>query len=240
MKKIILFVLMILPCVVFGDSHKDTPNAKYLSKDMFGGSNKMYPIMGSLMLEVLSNTQHDNEGEFWILGKDTVRNMNEVIDRLVRENIVTSVCNAPFGSSYGETKEILYKQFGNSCKSSNGCIAYVDKTYDGILYNDINFLFQSNDERSYLCRAVFSKDCKSLEEAVKLKKSLDEKLSKRYRLYKILDEDGIYMSAGGISPVPYDGSFAFTVDIIEYSQQIRDAGINCAVHITYGPFDYVK
>lgn len=240
MKKLFLCVLLMLPYALSVHSSKSASDMKHHSKNMFGNSDRMYPVVGSLMLEVLSATLNDDKGEFWVLEKDTLRNMNDVVDRLVRENLVRDVCHVPFGSSYGDTKDILNGLLGNTYKSSNDCIAYINKTYDGILYNDINFLFQSNGERSFLCRAVFGKDCKSMQEAVNLKKILDEKLSKRYRLYKILDENGIYLSVGGISPVTGDGNFAITVDIIEYSQQIQDTGIKYAVRVTYGPFDYIN
>lgn len=240
MKKIILCALLLLSCAISALSDKSVSDAKYLKTNIFGSSDRMYPITGALMLEVLSATQNDDKGEFWVLDKDTLRNVSDVIDTLVRENLVREVCNVPFGSSYGEAKDILNDQLGNCYTSSKDCIAYTNKTYEGIQYDDVNFLFQSNGERSFLCRAVFGKDCKSLQEAIDLKKRLDEQLSKRYRLYKILDEDGLYLSVGGISPVTGDGNFAITVDIIEYSKQIQDSGIKCAVRITYGPFEYIE
>lgn len=240
MKKIIICALLMLPCAIYALSDKSVSDAKHFRADIFGCSDKMYPITGTLMLEVLSATQNDDKGEFWVLDKDTLRNVNDVIDKLVRENLVRDVCHVPFGASYSDAKDILNNQFGSNCKCSNDCIAYINTTYEGIKYDDVNFLFQSNGERSFLCRAVFGKDCKSLQEAVALKRILDGKLSTRYRLYKIFDEDGIYLSVGGISPVTGDGNFAIRVDIIEYSQHIQDAGIKCAVRVTFGPFDYIK
>ena len=240
MKKIVLSIFLMLPCAMSAFSDKSVSGTNHVGKDIFCSSDRMYPITGALMLEVMSITQNDGNGDFWVLDKDTLRNMNDVIDRLVKENLVREVCHVSFGSTYGDVKNVLNAQFGSNYKCSNDCIAYINKTYEGIQYDDVNFLFQSKGERSFLCRAVFGKDCKSLQEAIGLKKLLDEQLSKRYRLYKILDEDGVYLSVGGISPVTGDGNFAITVDIIEYSQQIQDTGIKYAVRVTYGPFDYIN
>lgn len=239
MKQIIISVLMMLPCAVSGHSTESIPGMIHHSNDTSCGENSMtYPIVDAFMLEVVSSTQNDKAGEFWIFGKDTVRNVNNAIDRLIKENLVLDVCNVPFGSSYGEVQDTLKVRFGDSYKSSNDCIAYINKEYEGVFYTDINFLFQSEGEKSFLCRAMFSKDCKSLEEAVKLKKALDDKLSKQYRLYKVLDENNIYLSVGGVNPVVGEGGYAITIDILEYSQHIQETGIKCAVRITYGPFDY--
>ena len=90
---------MMLPCAVSGHSTESIPGMIHHSNDTSCGENSMtYPIVDALMLEVVSSTQNDKAGEFWIFGKDTVRNVNNAIDRLIKENLVLDVCNVPFGS----------------------------------------------------------------------------------------------------------------------------------------------
>ena len=101
-------------------------------------------------------------------------------------------------------------------------------------------MFERNGETCHFNKAEFRVDTKTKEEAVRLKKIIDEKLSKRYKIYKVLDEGNIYLSVGGICPAPFDGNpndYAFTVDMQKHEKPTR-SGNMYVVRIIYGPYKF--
>ena len=240
MKKIVLY-LMMLPVAVFGQTTGSDGEPKLCEEAIHL---KQLPAAGShLALMLLENTQFDDKGGFWVYCGDTIRNVETMALRCAEDNRVTEICNIPFGSSYETSKKILSSKYGDCdiLTSSKDCLAYRDKFYSGILFTDLFFMFQSDGKNSYFNKAVLSKDTKTKDEAVQLKKYLDEKLSKKYQLYKILDEGNACLSMGGICPTPSEGVFggyAISVDVLNFDVPTRK-GCMHAVRIIYGPYEYV-
>ena len=127
----------------------------------------------------------------------------------IEDNKVTKICNIPFGTSYKDAKNILTEKYGSYdyLASTKDCIIYRHKSYAGSLFTKLLFMFQSDGENSYFNKAVLCKETRTKEEAVRFKHSIDDRLSKQYQIYNILDDDSDCLSLGGICPVPSDGIY---------------------------------
>lgn len=243
MKKIVLFLLMMLPMAVMGQSESST-EAPVLSEEAAEAFDRLPAVAKTVMLTLLKNTQIDEKGGFWVYSGDTIRNSDEMTLRLIEDNKVTKICNIPFGTSYKDAKNILTEKYGSYdyLASTKDCIIYRHKSYAGSLFTKLLFMFQSDGENSYFNKAVLCKETRTKEEAVRFKHSIDDRLSKQYQIYNILDDDSDCLSLGGICPVPSDGiygGYAIGVDVMEYEYP-SDDGYKYAVRIMYGPYDYVE
>lgn len=241
MKKIVLYFLM-LPVAVYaqtgGSSELDE-----LSEKAVSAYRQLPAPLQHLALRLLENVNCDEKGAYWVYESDTIRNSETIAMEYLEDNKVTEICNVPFGFSYEKSKNILFEKYGDCdyFASSKDCIAYRDKSYGGFYFTDLFFMFQSDGETSYFNKAVLSKDTKTKDEAVSLKKSIDEKLSKQYSLFQIFDDGDTYLSMGGICPAPCERTYgyAISVDVLKLDKPTRN-DCTYAVRIMYGPYDYVE
>ena len=243
MRKIFILAMMFLPCIMFGQT-VDTTEVQKIKEKAADAIRQLPAAHQHLILILMEKANHDKNGMYWVYSGDTIRSMEDVAIRFMEDNKVTGICNVPFGASYEKAKKILEEKYGDYdfLASTKDCITYRDKFYGGMHFSDMYFMFQLDGESSYFHKAVLSKNCETKDEAVRLKKSVDEKLSKQYLLFKILDEGNTYFSIGGISPAPGEGVFggyALGVDILEYSKPTRNGSL-FAVRIMYGPYEYVE
>lgn len=244
MRKIFILAMMFLPCIMFGQT-VDTTDVQKIKEKTADAIRQLPAAHQHLILILMENAKYDKDGSaYWVYSGDTIRSMEDVALRFMEDNKVTGICNVPFGSSYEKAKKILEEKYGDYdfLESTKDCITYRDKFYGGMHFSYMHFMFQSDGEYSYFHRAVLCENCKTKDEAVRLKQSIDEKLSKQYQLFKVLDEGNTYFSIGGISPAPGEGVFggyALGVDILEYSKPTRN-GCQFAVRIMYGPYEYVE
>lgn len=242
MRKFFVLAMMMLPCAILGQSN-DSTEVNELKSKVTDAFRQLPAAHQHLLLIIIENTIYDKNGTYWVYAGDTIRNMEDMTIRFMDGNKVTGICNIPFGSSYEKSKKILAEKYGDYdyLTSTKDCLTYRDKFYAGIHFTDLHFMFQSDGESSYFYKAVLCKDAKTKDEAVKIKKSIDEKLSRQYQLYKVLDEGNSYSSIGGISPVLGEGVFggyAIGVDLLELDQPTR-SGFMYTVRILYGPFEYI-
>ena len=242
MRKFFILAMMMLPCIVFGQSNDSTEINELKGKvtDAYRRLPAAYQHMALILME---EAVYDKSGTYWVYSGDTIRNMEDMAVRFMNDNIVTGICNIPFGSSYEQSRKILAEKYGDydSLASSKDCLTYRDKFYAGIHFTDLHFMFQSDGESSYFYKAVLGKDAKTREEAIDIKKSIDEKLGRQYQIYKVLDEGNTCFSIGGMCPVKGEGvlgGYAIGVDILELGQPTRN-GCMYNVRISYGPFEYV-
>lgn len=146
----------------------------------------------------------------------------------------TSVCGVDFGSTYEQAESILEKQFGQKYyKYSNDLkMCFRDKSYGGVNWSSISFLFQNNGERTFMNRCTFVSTCKTLAEAEKMRDSIKQKFGAKDDFPKQFNHQ--YLAyIGGVSPV--DGKrFGYTIDIIKYQDE------TFGVRLDYGPYDYIK
>lgn len=150
---------------------------------------------------------------------------------------VREICGIPFGSSYEKTAEILENKYGTSSfLSDRNTIIYDNKSYAGIFFDKIWFLFQSDGYKSYLNGCVFILEAKSLSEAKEKRDLLYRRLRWKYDMKDGVGDDGNKYYYGGHSPVPLDG-FGFSIEIIKYENR---SSIPYAARLMYGRYNYVK
>jgi len=163
--------------------------------------------------------------------------ISEEYEKEYERQTIKEICGIPFGSSYETTKEVLENKYGEpSFLSDKTKIFYPNKTYAGISFDDIIFLFQSDGYRSYLNGCVFILEAKSLSEAKEKRDLLYRRLRWKYDMKEGIGDDGIKYYYGGHSPVPLDG-FGFSIEIIKYENR---SSIPYAARLMYGRYNYVK
>lgn len=160
----------------------------------------------------------------------------EYIMKRERET-VREICGIPFGSSYETTKEVLENKYGtSSILSDRNRIIYNNKSYAGIFFDEILFLFQSDGYKSYLNGCIFILESTSLIQAKEKLALLHRTLSRKYEINEIIDDNGNPCYFGGHSPIPFEG-IGFCIDIIKYDNRLT---IPYAARLMYGRYNYVK
>jgi hypothetical protein len=166
--------------------------------------------------------------------------VNHLMEIRKQEQTVKEICGVPFGSSYEKTKEMLENKYGYSELTSDRTrIVYKHKSYAGITFDSILFLFQSDGIHSYLNGCVFILDAKSLSDAKKKQKMLYEKLSDKYFMIDDTDNNGNIIYIGGYPPTPDDG-VGFTIEILKYDSEVSKVFTPYAARLMYGRYNYVK
>ncbi len=167
---------------------------------------------------------------------------------------VISICGIPFGASRENSSSLLKKKYGNPSRSSfENAIVYNRLRYGGIDFDSAIFGFQSDGNRTYFNYCVLVQEAKNKEEAEQIIQFFYSKLSKKYDLTSITDENGFLCYAGGISPI-WDGNWlsiaqnireaeylgAVHIEVIDYKGLSEFSGIQYGVRIKYGPYEYVN
>ena len=157
----------------------------------------------------------------------------------IEKERVKEICGIPFGTSYSEASRRLQNKYGESDYfSDKEKIIYKNKTYAGISFDVIYFLFESDGLSSFMNGCTFILNAKSLKEARTKLKMLHDKLEKKYTLSEDKDDRGESCYAGGFSPL--DNKYAFTIDILKYEGDIAKNYSPYSVRLMYGRYSYVK
>lgn len=162
--------------------------------------------------------------------------MREEFEMNRERQTVREICGIPFGSSYEKAEEILDNKYGSSSYlSDKNTIVYLNKSYGGILFDSIMFLFQSDGYKSYMNGCVFILEATSLSDAKEKRDRLYRNLSLKYEIVEGVDDNGNKYYYGGRSPVPF--GIGFSIDIIIYDNKSRNS---YAARLMYGRYNYVK
>ncbi|MBR2777343.1 MAG: hypothetical protein IKD75_09620 [Prevotella sp.] len=163
--------------------------------------------------------------------------ISDEFNREWERQTVKEICGIPFGSSYENTKEVLENKYGSpSIFSDKTKIYYENKSYAGIFFDDIIFLFQSDGYKSYLNGCVFILEASSLKDAKEKCDILYRKLRIKYDMEDGIDDNGNKYYIGGHSPVPFDG-FGFSIEILKYDNKAR---VPYAARLMYGRYNYIR
>ncbi len=182
----------------------------------------------------------DEEGFAMYYTDYTENEMRELVVKEFEEEwerqTIKEICGIPFGTSYEKAEKILENKYGTpSIYSDKTRIVYDNKSYAGIQFDDIIFLFQSDGYKSYFNGCVFILETSSLSQAKEKRDMLYKELSRKYDMDEGEDDNGNKFYYGGHSPVPFDG-FGFSIDIIKYDNRPR---IPYAARLMYGRYNYV-
>jgi hypothetical protein len=171
---------------------------------------------------------------------DKIAETNKKIELQKERQTVKEICGIPFGSSYEKTEEMLFNKYDLPQNNSDRTvITYKNKTYGGITFDNIYFLFQSDGIHSYFNGCVFILSAKSLSEAKSKQEMLRKKLSEKYNMYDETDENGNISYIGGSSPIPNDGA-GFCIDILKYNSETAKNFYPYAARLFYGRYNFVK
>ncbi len=161
------------------------------------------------------------------------------IEETKEKQTVREICSIPFGSSYQKAERILANKYGVPESKDVNRITYKNKSYGGISFNHIHFLFQSDGTNSYFNGCSFIIDAKSLAEANKHLERLHDTLSDKYMMASDVDSNENKVYFGGYPPTAEE-KLAFLISIIKYDKDIAKFICPYSVRLMYGPFNYVK
>lgn len=155
---------------------------------------------------------------------------------------VTKICGISFGSTYEVTKDILIKKFGDPDTRfgiNKQDLYFTNILYAGIVFDSVDFLFQSDGRRSFFNGCIFIKDAKNLDEAIEKREMLYKKLSAKYSdMIEDIDQNGNKFYIGGLAP--NEDRPAFVIDIVKYDDDISALYDPYSARIYYGPYNYVQ
>ena len=173
--------------------------------------------------------------------KEVTDSLNKYLVEMSREEqTVKEICGIPFGSSYEKTRAMLENKYGSpEYYPDQSLISYKNKTYAGITFDSILFLFQSDGIHSFLNGCVFVMSAKSLSDAKKKQEMLRQKLSDKYTIVDDVDNNGNKIYLGGFSPIPGDG-VGFAIDILKYEKEVAKRFTPYGARLVYGRYNYVK
>lgn len=181
------------------------------------------------------------DGKTITMRNKSVKSIDKFWKRVLAQNTVKSICDVSFGTIYEKAKKELEVKFGESdvLRSTKDNIRFEKKQYEGIQFDWMHFLFQSD---GFFNAAIFGVDCRTKSDAISLKREFHELLSERYANFVDLDNGNNFESYGGIAPVPTDKNlgFAIRIDIVDYKDSGMISDKPYAVRIIYGPFDFLK
>ena len=156
-----------------------------------------------------------------------------------KKETVKEICGIPFGTSIEEARTMLENKYGfPEYDSDKMSIRYKHKSYAGIMFDTIYFLFESDGLRSYMNGCIFILDAETLKEAQKKQDKLREKLSEKYYLLPQKDDNKNTYYIGGYAPI--GEGLAFSIDIIKYDKKLARLYVPYAVRLMYGRYHYVK
>ncbi len=172
--------------------------------------------------------------------EETTEKLTEaLIESSKQTQTVKEICGIPFGSSIEEAKTILENKYGYPEYSPDKMvITYKNKSYAGIRFDTIHFLFESDGVHSFMNGCAFLLNAETLKEAKKKRDMLYEKLNEKYYMISDKDENGNTYYVGGYAPIG-DGC-AFVINILKYEKEVARFYNPYAARLMYGAYKYVK
>jgi len=234
MKKIVLFILLMLPVAVFGQISEYELSEGYVKA----------------VETTLNNLPVIDDSRYIISENDTIFEKNDstrffcaLLLKAIDENTIRKVCGVSFGTPYEFVKYALERMYGQPIHITENNILYKSVFYEGEYYNDISFDFRlEEDNNRYLNQIVFIKDANSLEEAVRIKDAFQYGLMFNIPSIRSLSDEII---VGGLPPASFQkirkaDNPVSTVEM-GYGFELRmivpeEKGSPYFVRVTYGPY----
>ena len=234
MKKIVIFILLMLPVAVFGQISEKELSEGYVKA----------------VETTLNNLPMINDSRYIISENDTIFEKNDttgfyyaLLLKTINENTIRKVCGVSFGTPYEFVRYDLERKYGQPIHITESNILYKNVFYEGEYFNDISFDFHlEEDNNRYLNQIVFIKDANNWEEAVRIKNSIQFSLLFNIpSIHSLSDE----IVVGGLPPAKFQKLWKAdnsTMDVeMGYGFEIRivvpeEKGYPYFVRVTYGPY----
>lgn len=159
---------------------------------------------------------------------------------------VNEICGIPFGSSYETAETKLDNKYGMADFHNRSMIVYYNKTYAGITFNSIMFLFESDGTKSFMNGAVFILDTKTSKEAEEKRDLLYKQLSYKYEMESKDDSNGRKFYYGGYPPantvLSLESIFqrGFIIEVIKRDKEFTKDATPYFARLMYGRYKYVN
>lgn len=213
----------------------------------------MKKILLALAIAIFTPNMGKSQQTFSPEESDTASFSQERIEKLLayfRKDQVFSIANVDFGTSCKEAEGKLKNKFGEPYfLSSNNKLQFKNIKYGGLDFNSVFFLFQSDENNSFLNCCIFIREAKDYAQALDIEKEYANILSRKYtKVFSEVDEKGNPFHFCGFSPLwdgtlqgSYEAGVAIHIDIMKYDEEVaRNLQYQYAVRLIYGPFNYVK
>ncbi len=215
----------------------------------------MKKILLALAIAMFTPNMGKSQQTYSAEESDTASLSQEEIEEKIlayyRKDQVLSIANVDFGTSYKEAERKLKRKFGEpSFLSSKNKLLFDNVKYGGFDFKSVFFLFQSDENNSFLNCCIFIREAKDYAQALEIEQEYADILSSKYtKVFSEVDEKGNPFHFCGFSPLwdgTLQGSFeagvAIHTDIMKYDEdlvkEIKHSPY--AVRLIYGPFNYVK
>ena len=215
----------------------------------------MKKILLALAIAMFTPNMGKSQQTYSAEESDTASLLQEEIEEKIlayyRKDQVLSIANVDFGTSYKEAERKLKRKFGEpSFLSSKNKLLFDNVKYGGFDFKSVFFLFQSDENNSFLNCCIFIREAKDYAQALEIEQEYADILSSKYtKVFSEVDEKGNPFHFCGFSPLwdgTLQGSFeagvAIHTDIMKYDEdlvkEIKHSPY--AVRLIYGPFNYVK
>ena len=132
----------------------------------------------------------------------TLEEAKEKILANLRKEQVLSIANVEFGTSRKEAERKLKRKFGEpSILSSKNKLLFKNVKYGGLDFESVFFIFQSDENNSFLNGCIFVRDAKDYAQALEIEQEYADILSHKYpKVYSEVDEKGNPFHFCGFSP----------------------------------------
>lgn len=192
----------------------------------------MKKILLALAIAIFTPNMGKSQQTFSAEESDTASFSQERIEKLLayfRKDQVFSIANVDFGTSCKEAEGKLKNKFGEPYfLSSNNKLQFKNIKYGGLDFNSVFFLFQSDENNSFLNCCIFIREAKDYAQALNIEKEYADILSRKYiKVVSEVDDNGNPYHYCGFSPLwdgTLQGSFeagvAIHTDIMKYDEEV--------------------
>ena len=215
----------------------------------------MKKILLALAIAMFTPNMGKSQQTYSAEESDTASLSQEEIEEKIlayyRKDQVLSIANVDFGTSYKEAERKLKRKFREpSFLSSKNKLLFDNVKYGGFDFKSVFFLFQSDENNSFLNCCIFIREAKDYAQALEIEQEYADILSSKYtKVFSEVDEKGNPFHFCGFSPL-WDGTIqggieagvAIHTNIMKYDEDLVKE-INHSpyvVRLIYGPFNYVK
>lgn len=121
------------------------------------------------------------------------------------------IYGASFGESYTQTVSALKNSFGDPISKTDNSLVYLNKNFEGVKADRMEFGFQELNGTTKLNQARFYFICPTKQAAIAKMKTLAKKMESKYSVSYDEEDGGVAFYKGGRSPLGIGSLFTIYV-----------------------------